>query len=117
MNFCPKCRYMLYPIIEDTSLSMMCKNCQYIETVTEGSLIKDVQLGGGAVVKSKILDDNEFIQYDPTLPHVDNIKCPSDACPSNSGTEKRDVIYIKYDQEALKFLYICNVCNERWKSR
>jgi DNA-directed RNA polymerase subunit M/transcription elongation factor TFIIS len=110
---------MLYPnIVEDgAAMERICKNCQYIEKDTEGGLIKEVIIGGGASVKKKILDDNEFIQYDPTLPHVDNIKCPSNECPTNSGTEKPDVIYIKYDQEAMKFLYICNVCNNRWKSR
>jgi DNA-directed RNA polymerase subunit M/transcription elongation factor TFIIS len=119
MNFCPKCRYMLYPNIVDdgTAMQKICKNCRYTEIDTEGGLIKEVIIGGGASVKNKILDDNEFIQYDPTLPHVENIKCPSESCASNTGGQKRDVIYIKYDQEAMKYLYICNVCNNRWKSR
>lgn len=119
MNFCPQCRYMLYPntFSEGAEMKLVCKNCQYEEENTQGGLIKEVIINAGASVKKKILDDNEFIQYDPTLPHVENIKCPSESCPSNSGTQKRDVIYIKYDQNAMKYLYVCNVCNNRWKSR
>ena len=119
MEFCPLCRYLLKPHISDDGATMnkVCINCDYEKEITEGALIKEVQIGGSMVVNSRILDDNEFIQYDPTLPHVENIKCPSESCPSNVGTQKRDVIYIKYDQSAMKFLYICNVCNNRWKSR
>jgi DNA gyrase/topoisomerase IV subunit B len=28
---------------------------------------------------------NEFTRYDPTLPHIHNIKCPNGECPSNTG--------------------------------
>lgn len=60
---------------------------------------------------------NEFTRYDPTLPHVQNIKCPNEACASNTGEKQRDVIYMKYDPTNLKYLYICNVCNQHWRSR
>ncbi len=60
---------------------------------------------------------NEFTRLDPTLPHVKNIKCPNEECRSNTGSSDRDVIYMKYDAVNLKYLYICNVCEQHWKSR
>ena len=60
---------------------------------------------------------NEFTTLDPTLPHVNTIKCPSDSCKSNTMQAERDVIYLKYDAINMKFLYICNVCDARWRSK
>ena len=60
---------MLYPNIVDdgTAMQRICKNCRYVEVDTEGGIIKEVIMGGGASAKNKILDDNEFIQYDQML--------------------------------------------------
>ena len=60
---------------------------------------------------------NEFTRRDPTLPHVKNIKCPKEGCASNGGGAERDVIYIKYDTVNMKYMYICNVCGDTWRSR
>ena len=60
---------------------------------------------------------NEFTKGDPTLPHVNTIKCPNTECESNAGTKEADVIYIKYDAVNMKFMYICNVCDAQWRSR
>jgi len=58
---------------------------------------------------------NEFTRQDPTLPHTKEIKCPALTCQSNKGVD-RDVILIKHDAVNLKFIYICNVCGETWRS-
>jgi hypothetical protein len=60
---------------------------------------------------------NEFTRLDPTLPRLKTIKCPRGDCASNGGGAEKDVIYIKYDSENLKYLYICDVCGEHWRSR
>jgi DNA-directed RNA polymerase subunit M/transcription elongation factor TFIIS len=97
-------------------LRRVCRNCGYQSVDSEGGLVLETNLkettseGYHALV-------NEFTKLDPTLPHVDTLKCPKVECPSNAGDKKRDVIYIKYDPVELKFLYICNVCDARWKSK
>ena len=52
---------------------------------------------------------------DPTLPRLDNIPCPNKECPSNNGSDK-EVIYIRYDDTNLKFIYLCVHCDKIWKS-
>jgi len=65
---------------------------------------------------------NEFTKLDPTLPHINNIPCPNASCTSNAepteGVEKvkNDIIYLRYDDANLKYVYICSNCNIVWKS-
>ena len=82
----------------------------------KGGLILETDLQERTSEGYKILL-NEFTKQDPTLPHVDTIKCPNDGCKSNTAGQKKDVIYLKYDPVNLKFLYICNVCDMQWKSK
>jgi len=52
------------------------------------------------------------------LPHIrKNITCPNVGCDSNKGGKDPDVIYIKYDAVNLLYLYICDICGEKWHSR
>ena len=60
---------------------------------------------------------NEFTTQDPTLPHINTIKCPNSGCESNTSGKEKDVIYLKYDTINMKFLYICNICNTQWRSK
>ena len=89
-----------------------------------GDMIK--QQGGCLLVETLVQERasegyrillNEFTRQDATLPHVKTIKCPSEACGSNQTGAEKDVIYIKYDPVNMKYLYICNVCGEAWRSR
>ena len=68
--------------------------------------------------KSRIEDFvNQYTHLDPTLPRVNNMDCPNEKCPTNTGTEKnKEVIYIKYDSDNLKFVYLCCHCKQCWKN-
>lgn len=117
MKFCPICRYYLYLNMTDSGkLSRQCRNCGHTEGEEGGGLVSFTNLEEKVNEGYKILV-NEFTRLDPTLPHVDNIMCKNDDCPSIKGGKKPDVIYIKYDAVNMKFLYICNVCGEQWRSR
>jgi len=65
---------------------------------------------------------NEYTKLDPTLPRVTNIPCPNDACVSNKPPEEgveavpHEVIYLRYNDAQLKFVYICGLCDTVWKS-
>jgi len=68
---------------------------------------------------------NEYTKLDPTLPRVSNIPCPNAACISNRVHEEKvtsedqlphEVIYLRYNDAQLKFVYICNLCDTVWKS-
>jgi len=137
-DFCPVCKYYLYltqvgpsailppeagPIPRDPvpvhlggeTLRRICRNCGYQAEDKKGGLILEIDLKEKISEGYKILM-NEFTKQDPTLPHVNTIKCPNTGCESNSGKEK-DVIYLKYDAVNMKFLYICNVCDTQWRSK
>jgi DNA-directed RNA polymerase subunit M/transcription elongation factor TFIIS len=137
-DFCPVCKYYLYlthvgpsavlplqigsvprdpvPVDPDgETLRRICRNCGYQAEDKKGGLILEIDLKEKISEGYKILM-NEFTKQDPTLPHVNTIKCPNTGCESNSGKEK-DVIYLKYDAVNMKFLYICNVCDTQWRSK
>lgn len=116
MKFC-SCGYYLYlKMVENRMCVRACKNCGYSEEESEGSLISETLIKERASEGYKIVL-NEFTRQDPTLPHLHTMKCPRGECKSNVGSVPKDVIYIKYDPANLKYLYICNVCGEHWRSR
>lgn len=60
---------------------------------------------------------NEYTKLDPTLPHIDTIPCPNKECICNTDESvKYDLIYIRYDETNMKYIYICNHCNYNWKN-
>jgi DNA-directed RNA polymerase subunit M/transcription elongation factor TFIIS len=127
-DFCPKCKYYLYldqvdVKSEDESskklektLRRICRNCGYQHQDQQGGLILEIDLKEKTSEGYKILM-NEFTKNDPTLPHVNTIKCPNPGCETNTSGKEKDVIYIKYDAVNMKFLYICNVCDAQWRSK
>jgi DNA-directed RNA polymerase subunit M/transcription elongation factor TFIIS len=138
MNFCPKCENYLY--LEQASeetvgasgakekkyyLNRLCRTCGYVEVDTVGGLVNETVVQERSSEGYKILL-NEFTRQDPTLPHMHSLPCPNTtgdpatgkpACKTYTSNEQRDVIVIKYDAQNMKFLYICNVCGEQWRSR
>ena len=139
MNFCPKCENLLvlqqgYAEVPTATggkaklyfLNRICNFCNYAEVDNEGGLVNETIVQERASEGYKILL-NEFTRQDPTLPHVTTLPCPNTTgnpakglpiCPTHTAEKKpRDVIIIKYDAQNMKFLYICNVCGEQWKSR
>ena len=66
--------------------------------------------------KNKDVHINEYTKYDPTLPHMQTIKCPNVSCKSNeeSNSLTQDVIYMRYDDKNMKYMYLCCHCNFNW---
>ena len=61
---------------------------------------------------------NEYTKFDPTLPRINTIKCPNNECASNKdeSEESREVIYIRYDDINMKYIYLCTHCDKMWKT-
>jgi DNA-directed RNA polymerase subunit M/transcription elongation factor TFIIS len=100
---------------DGSTLRRVCRNCGFQEE-EKGGLVMEIDLKEKTSEGYKILM-NEFTKQDPTLPHVNTIKCPNAECETNLGDKERDVIYLKYDAVNMKFLYICNVCETQWRSK
>jgi hypothetical protein len=63
---------------------------------------------------------NKYTKLDPTLPHTNKMLCPNADCATNKkkGDKEmeRDIIYIRYDDVNIKYLYLCSTCDTTWKT-
>lgn len=117
MRFCQVCDNMLYMTLggdkDSYSLLFVCRNCG--NTVTAEANSEDCVVDASHVDEQVNLQQymNENIIYDPTLPVVDNIKCPNPTCsrPAEAGNR---VIYVKVDAVAMTYLYHCCHCSQFW---
>ncbi len=120
MHFCENCDNMYYVYINETddAIQHFCRNCGNINT--------DINVQNSLVYnyKKHNTDDlklythiNKYTKFDPTLPRADNIPCPNVDCISNTDKNtKPDVIYVKYDNANIKFIYICAHCDTSWRN-
>jgi DNA-directed RNA polymerase subunit M/transcription elongation factor TFIIS len=112
---------MLYISINENDTNKLiyyCRNCgNKDETITdEGVCVLNTELKKGEQKFNHII--NKYTKLDPTLPRIYNIKCPNFGCKTNTetGDKMPEVIYIRYDDDNLKYLYICSECDHTWKT-
>lgn len=115
MKFCSICNNMLYIKVEDDKLKYYCKNCEF-STADESA--------SSVCIMENVLDENvsnfkqfstPYIKYDPSLPRVNNIKCPNNHCTKAAGVDN-EVIYIKFNPIKMSYLYYCCHCENFWRS-
>ena len=86
MEFCKKCDNMYYlKSNEDGKLIYYCKCCGFED---EGLDVKNLKISKYS--KTSNVQDitvNKYTKYDPTLPHVNSIKCPNSECKSNTDED------------------------------
>ena len=64
-----------------------------------------------------IVHINEYTKLDITLPRINYIKCPNESCTSNKDdfdTDNREILYIRYDNVNMKYVYLCTHCDYNW---
>lgn len=115
MKFCPSCRNMLYGIEEEgDSAFLSCRKCDYKQEITgENPMVYEHNLHED---KTARLVMNPYLKYDPTLIHLDNIKCPNVGCDSKQ-TGKNDIVPVKINEKNLVWMYQCVVCETTWKQK
>lgn len=112
MKFCSSCDNMLYLKItegdegEDCSLNYKCNQCNTIEpNIHEtDSCVFGVNFNIDNIKKNAFI--NKYVYEDVTIPRAEGIKCPNKKCPD----QKPEIIYIQYDKENMKYIYICLSC-------
>jgi DNA-directed RNA polymerase subunit M/transcription elongation factor TFIIS len=119
MHFCENCNNMYYLKIADdneNNLIYYCRNCGNEDTKLTSSIIcvSKTQIKRSEQKYSHII--NEYTKMDPTLPRINTIRCPNQTCQSNKDEIKREVIYIRYDDINMKYIYLCAVCDTMWKT-
>ena len=120
MEFCEKCSNMLYISVDNTDedksiLKNYCKNCNFSKELPNNEsrpIIENVYENTENINYKLFI--NPHIKHDPTLPRVNNIKCINKEC-SKKNDQMNEVIYIKYDNENMKYLYYCVYCEKFWK--
>ena len=115
MRFCENCDNMYYIKTTESNDKLMnyCRNCGHESTTIENfSVLKNVLSQSGSDSTGAI---NKYTKLDPTLPRVNNIKCPNSECITNKDGKMPEIIYIRYDEKNIKFIYLCSDCDTTWK--
>lgn len=124
MHFCKTCSNMYYVKLSDSDnnkLSYYCRNCGTTDDtmIAENICVSKINLNNNS---QKIdLFVNQYTKLDPTLPRTSSIKCPNEKCSSNindatTSTGEREVLYIRYDDSKMKYIYMCCKCDFTWKT-
>lgn len=131
MHFCKICENMYYLRInedEPNKLVYYCRKCGNEDTLLIGdnyciskTLVKKSQQSFSHII-------NKYTKYDPTLPRINNILCPNADCISNKKNgvkelegennleiNKNEIIYIRYDDINMKYVYLCCNCDTIWE--
>jgi len=125
MNFCNTCSNMYYIKLSDTDnnkLTYYCRKC--------GSNDDTISINNVCVSKININNNsqkidlfvNNYTKLDPTLPRTKSIKCPNNNCVSNIESvddiqkKEREILYIRYDDTNMKYIYVCCNCDFVWKT-
>ena len=135
MNFCPDCETYLITKISNNEnpnmiLNLECSNCGYKKNIDieQEPEYKCVYKTSNKYKEIKIDQKNiQYLDNDPTLPHVDNIQCPNQQCITNltnpnpeiltGGNVKNNVLYLKLNESTLTFLYKCCNCKYTWTNK
>ena len=119
MHFCEKCDNMYYIKVSDltgnnNNLIYYCRKCGHENTnLTSNNIcVSKVYIKRNEQQFNNSI--NSYTKNDPTLPRSTTVKCPScNVQNNNAGTE---VIYIRYDDAHMKYIYLCTKCDTTWKT-
>jgi len=118
MHFCNKCDNMYYLRLSEANSNKLihyCRNCGNEESITNN---ESICISNNELIKNdqkyKYII-NKYTKLDPSLPRTNTIKCPNQSCSSNEEDGHREIIYVRYDDDNVKYIYICSSCNFSWK--
>uniref|UniRef100_A0A6C0FGU2 DNA-directed RNA polymerase M/15kDa subunit domain-containing protein n=1 Tax=viral metagenome TaxID=1070528 RepID=A0A6C0FGU2_9ZZZZ len=94
-----------------------CRNCGNQDESAEitGSMsVSNIHVNEETSSMSHII--NKYTKLDPTLPRINRIPCPNAECATNTAGAEREIIYIRYDDTNIKYVYLCSTCDFTWKT-
>ena len=118
IRFCPQCDNKYYhSISEDENLLYFCRVCRYTDSSisNKGLCILETQYRAESDNVSYENVIHRFTKYDPTLPRL-YIPCPNEQCKTSEKKEDTEVIYLRYDDKKMLYLYRCMACDYTWKT-
>ncbi len=120
MIFCKKCNNMYYLKINNDdgndNLVHYCRNCGNEDNnLNENICVYEEDLQKSNTNMNLI---NEYTKFDVTLPRTNTIRCPNQNCDSNKNDDiKREIIYIRNNDDNMNYIYLCAVCDTTWKNK
>ena len=119
MHFCSVCNNMYYLRIDEKNpnkLDYYCRNCGHEDKLLahDNMCISKTFIKKNDQSFNHII--NEYTKLDPTLPRVNTILCPNKECETNTNKVKREIIYIRYDDTNMKYVYLCSECSTIWQT-
>jgi len=118
MRFCKICDNMYYIRINADNTNKLiyyCRKCgDEDQTFTSSNI---------SISKTEIMQSdqgfnhiiNKYTKLDPTLPRTNTILCPNKECETNTKNKEREIIYIRYNETDMKYVYMCSTCDCVWK--
>ena len=119
MHFCSKCSNMYYIRINSDDPNKLVYYCRQCGNEDKLLAVENVCVSKTQIKKSEqsfIHIVNKFTKLDPTLPRVNNILCPNQDCLTNTKNKEKEIIYIRYDDTTMKYIYLCSDCDTVWKT-
>ena len=130
MHFCPKCGNMYYLRLtkdadeQENALIYYCRKCGN-EDDSLVSNLNNLYVSKTNIKKTTNYKNiiNKYTKLDPTLPRITNIDCPNQDCDSNrkddskEDKEDKEILYIRYDDTNMKFIYLCSICDTIWDTK
>ena len=133
MHFCSVCNNMYYiSVTPENELQYYCRNCGNIDNTvaSENICVSKLNVKHSTTPQSFSQVVNKYTKLDPTLPRIHTMRCPNDECPSNEGgggagagagagahnKPKSEIIYVRYDEMNLKYVYLCAKCDKVWNT-
>lgn len=121
IRFCKFCDNKYYHYIDNDELVYICRVCGDKDNLelNKNTCVLDLQYNTDGTKPFEYIV-NKYTKFDPTLPHI-NIPCPNDKCNTNTNKNKdtdatTDAVYLRYDESAMKHLYLCTKCDHLWKT-
>jgi len=101
---------------DSNKLIYYCRNCGNKDSNVsiENVIVSKLELKKSEQEFSHII--NKYTKLDPTLPRINKILCPNADCLTNKEDKPREIIYIRYDDINMKYVYLCSTCDTVWKT-
>ena len=137
MKFCKKCDNMLYLQIDENDMEQLmhfCRKCGFKDKIIKKNATQEKGNTEDYCIYKEHVEQNtkfenfvnQYTKYDPTLPVMKNINCPNPNCSGHKSLDSADdvvdsnsdsysdIIYLRYDDENMKYLYMCKKCDNTW---
>lgn len=119
MHFCKVCSNMYYIRIngdDSNTLIYYCRNCGDEDNLLaiDNICVSKTQIKKTEQTFHHII--NKYTKLDPTLPRITTILCPNAECITNTEQKNREIIFIRYDDTNMKYVYLCSDCDTIWQT-